>query len=83
MDLARRTAFLKLQRDKLLALKRTEREKQLVLAEASHGKTRPNSARAARSALVTGGRNQIDPKTLEIRKALAEKLKKDVIEGDD
>ena len=54
-----------------------------MLAEASHGKIRPNSARAARSALVTGGRNQIDPKTLEIRKALAEKLKKEVIEGDD
>ena len=84
VDLARRTAFLKLQRDKLLALKRTEREKQLALAEASHGKTRPKSARAARSALGTGGRKQIDPKTLEIRKALAEKLKKEVIgEADD
>ena len=51
VDLARRTTFLKLQRKKLLALKRTEREKQLVEAEASHGKTRPKSAIAARSAL--------------------------------
>ena len=32
-DLARRTAFLKLQRDKLLAMRRVEREKQLILAE--------------------------------------------------
>eukprot|EP00090_Calanus_glacialis_P025543 TRINITY_DN3994_c0_g1_i2.p1 TRINITY_DN3994_c0_g1~~TRINITY_DN3994_c0_g1_i2.p1 ORF type:complete len:337 (+),score=97.02 TRINITY_DN3994_c0_g1_i2:42-1013(+) len=83
-DLARRTAFLKLQRDKLLAMKRAEREKQLVIAESSQGKTRPKSARAARTALGTGGRKQIDPKTLEIRRALAEKLKKEVIgEGDD
>ena len=51
VDLARRTAFLKLQREKLLALKIKEREKQLTLAEASHGKTRPKSAIAARSAL--------------------------------
>ena len=32
-DLARLTAFLKLQRDKLLAMRRVEREKQLILAE--------------------------------------------------
>jgi len=83
-DLARRTAFLKLQRDKLLALKRAEREKQLAIAEASQGKTRPKSAKAARSAMGKGGRKQIDPKTLEIRKTLAAKLKKEVIgEGDE
>ena len=75
----KRTAFLKLQRDKLLAMKKAEREKQLAVAEASHGKTRPKSARAARSAFGSGGRQQIDPKTLELRKALAEKLKKEVI----
>lgn len=83
-DLAKRTAFLKAQRDKLLSMKRAEREKQLILAEASQGKTRPKSARAARTALGASSRRQIDPKTLEIRKALADKLKKEVIgEGDD
>merc|ERR1712156_38059 len=50
-DLERRTNFLKQQRDKLLAMKKAEREKQLVLAEESQGKMRPKSARAARSAL--------------------------------
>ena len=65
-------------------MKRAEREKQLVIAESSQGKSRPKSARAARTALGTGGRMQIDPKTLEIRRALAEKLKKEVIgESDD
>ena len=65
-------------------MKRAEREKQLILAEASQGKTRPKSARAARTALGASSRRQIDPKTLEIRKALADKLKKEVIgEGDD
>jgi len=78
-DLAKRTAFLKMQRDKLLLMKKTQREKQLAIAEASQGKTRPKSARAARSAFGSGGRQQIDPKTLEIRKALAEKLKREVI----
>ena len=74
---------MKLQRDKLLAMKLIEREKQLVLAESSQGQSRPKSAMAARSAMSTGGRKQIDPNTLEFRKALAEKLKKEVIEEDE
>merc|ERR1712012_538078 len=81
-ELAKRTAYLKQQRDKLLAMKKAEREKQLADAEASQGSSRPKSARAARSALGSGGRKQIDPKTLEIRKALAEKLKQEVIDED-
>ena len=82
-DLARRTSFLKLQREKLLALKIKEREKQLAVAEASYGQTRPKTARAARSALGRGGRQQIDPKTLEIRKAFAEAMKKEIIGEED
>jgi len=81
-ELAKRTAYLKQQRDKLLAMKKAEREKQLADAEASHGSSRPKSARAARSALGSSGRKQIDPKTLEIRRALAEKLKQEVIDED-
>ena len=78
-ELKRRTAFLRAQRDKLLAMKKAEREKQLAEAEQSNMKSRPKSAKAARSAL--GGRStpNIDPKTLEARKALAEKLKAEVI----
>merc|ERR1712110_1057733 len=81
-SLARRTAYLKLQRDKLLAMKKAEREKQLADAEATQATSRPKSARAARSALGSHGRKKIDPKTLEIRKALAEKLKQEVINED-
>jgi len=81
--LAKRTAYLKQQRDKLLAMKKAEREKQLSEVEASQGTSRPKSARAARSAMGSHGRKQIDPKTLEIRKTLAEKLRQEVIDEDD
>ena len=40
-ELAKRTAYLKQQRDKLLAMKKAEREKQLADAEASQGTSRP------------------------------------------
>jgi len=82
-ELAKRTAFLRGQRDKLLAMKKIEREKQLTLAEKNVVKTRPKSARAARSAMRgSATRHAIDPKTLEVRRALAEKLKQEVI-GED
>lgn len=81
-ELARRTSYLKAQRDKLLELKKMEREKQLAEVEATQSKLRPKSARAARSMLGRGGRQQIDPKTLQIRKSLAEKLKQEVIDKD-
>ena len=79
IELKRRTEFLKAQRDKLLAMKKAEREKQLEDVEKSQIKSRPKSAKAARSAL--GGRStpKVDPKTLEARRALAEKLKAEVI----
>ena len=81
-ELKRRTEFLKAQRDKLLAMKKEERERQLADAEKSAAKTRPKSARAVRSAFGKGSRGQasaIDPETLRVRKALAEKLKQEVI----
>ena len=76
----------------LLAMKREEREKQLAEAERSQqGKSRPKSARAARSSF--GGKKAaataaadgdavargIDPETLRVRRALAQKLKSEVI----
>ena len=54
-ELKRRTDFLKAQRDKLLAMKKEERDKQLAEAEKQQMKSRPKSARAARSAF--GERN--------------------------
>jgi hypothetical protein len=47
-ELAKRTEFLRSQRDKLLAMKKAEREKQLDEVEQKQMKTRPKSARAAR-----------------------------------
>ncbi len=47
--MAKRTEFLRSQRDKLLAMKKAEREKQLDEVEQKQMKTRPKSARAARS----------------------------------
>jgi hypothetical protein len=50
-ELQRRTEFLRSQRDRLLQMKKEEREKLLVEAERSQtAKQRPKSARAARSA---------------------------------
>ncbi len=80
-ELQKRTEFLKAQRDKLLAMKRAEREKQLEEVEKTQSRARPKSARAARSAMggKTTGEAKIDPQTLKARKALAEKLKAEVI----
>ncbi len=62
-ELEKRAAFLRGQRDKLLQLKRAEREKQL---EAAAPTARPKSAKAARSALGRGaGRQDIDPRFVE------------------
>lgn len=83
-DMARRMEYLKQQRDRLLALKKAEREKQLQQYEKSEPKKRPTSARVARQA-VSGEPIQApeisaeDAKRIAMRKALAEKLKKEVI----
>ena len=59
-EVEKRAAFLRGQRDKLLAMKRAEREKQL---EAATPQARPKSARAARNALGRGAfRQEIDPR---------------------
>ncbi|XP_063883096.1 cilia- and flagella-associated protein 36-like [Scylla paramamosain] len=73
-DLRRRQEYLKSQRDKLLQMKQKEREKQLQDFEENDNK-RPQSATAARRALDGG----LDAKTLAVRRALAERLKAEVI----
>ena len=81
IELKKRTEFLKEQRDKLLAMKKAEREKQLAEVEQQQLRSRPKSAKAARSALrnKTLAPLNIDPETLKARQALAEKLKQEVI----
>ncbi|XP_042222559.1 cilia- and flagella-associated protein 36-like isoform X2 [Homarus americanus] len=75
-ELKRRQKYLKRQRDKLLALKQQEREKQLAAYEETAPQKRPKSSRAARKVLDG---SSIDPQTLKLRRALAERLKAEVI----
>ena len=81
-DLKRREQYLKEQRDRLLRMKNKEREKQLDTYTASQP-TRPTSARTARKAVTGGdttqGSDPMDTKKLAVRKALADKLKKEII----
>ena len=78
--------YLKQQRDRLLSLKKAEREKQLAsYSNTESSKKRPTSARVARQAVSGGGETKPtssaeDAKKIAMRKALAEKLKKQVIQ---
>ncbi|XP_068249619.1 cilia- and flagella-associated protein 36 [Palaemon carinicauda] len=88
-ELRRRQEYLKEQRDKLLAMKRQEREKQLAAYEGSETTKRPKSSRAARRVLAGSTIDphtlqflpeiDLDSKKLQVRKALAERLKVEVI----
>jgi hypothetical protein len=75
----KRQEYLKAQRDKLLALKKQEREKQLQAVESNSSKQRPRSAKAAQSALAGQSETEINSQTLQVRKALAERLKYEVV----
>lgn len=83
-ELQRRQEFLKQQRDKLIAMKKNEREKHLLSAEKA-APSRPKSARAARSALsmkkedAKAGPNAEEQKQLEMRRAIANRLKQEVV----
>ena len=82
----RREEYLRQQRDKLLTMKKQEREKRLDIYSANQPK-RPTSARVARRAVTeeeTGKQEAHsetvdDPKKLAMRKALADRLKKEVL----
>ncbi|XP_022110008.1 cilia- and flagella-associated protein 36-like isoform X2 [Acanthaster planci] len=85
-ELKKREEYLKKQRDLLIEMKRKEREKNFKKETESQSKasSRPKSARAARQA--TAGEVKVDPATsaeqekkLKMRLALADRLKKEVI----
>ena len=83
-EVRQRQEFLRQQRDKLLAMKKEAREKQLRESEQDHGSQRPVSARAARSALQAPTHQQSQAtadtdKKMAMRKAIAEKLRQEVI----
>eukprot|EP00794_Sanderia_malayensis_P020274 gene20274-22260_t len=84
-DLASRERYLQKQRDSLLALKNKEREKRLDTYSKTQPK-RPTSARVARQAVsgnhttaTTKPTDKNESDNLEMRKALAERLKKEVL----
>jgi hypothetical protein len=83
-ELKKRQEFLSKQRDKLLAMKKETREKQLGAATKSQPQ-RPQSARAARSAMSKApsetpvAPSEEDQRKMAMRKAIAEKLRSEVI----
>ncbi|XP_074630876.1 uncharacterized protein LOC141889472 [Acropora palmata] len=86
-EMKKRAEYLKQQRDKLLALKKREREKSLTKYTEQQPKARPTTAKAAHR--VTSG-EQVEPlasesseqdaKKLAMRRALADVLKREVID---
>ena len=86
-DQKKREQFLKQQRDKLMAMKKKEREKLLLSAERSQPQ-RPVSARAARAALNQDNRltktvNPEDEKKLAMRRAIANRIKTELMDKRD
>lgn len=81
-ELKKRQEFLRTQRDKLLAMKKQAREKQLGVASEAQP-TRPQSARVARDAMSSQTAKQstdIDnDEKMQMRRAIADRLKKEVI----
>uniref|UniRef100_A0A1I8JJ25 Cilia- and flagella-associated protein 36 n=1 Tax=Macrostomum lignano TaxID=282301 RepID=A0A1I8JJ25_9PLAT len=87
-EILKRQEFLRNQRDKLVAMKQREREAQLAKHERSAGRDRPSSARAARSAMSgrpedsgPPKRSADDERKLAMRRAIAAKLKEEVIDS--
>ncbi|KAJ8925755.1 hypothetical protein NQ315_009603 [Exocentrus adspersus] len=80
VELKKRQEYLRAQRDKLVALKKEARKKQLNAENDSQGKSRerPKSARAAQAVLT--GETPSVPGELQIRRTLAERLKTEVVD---
>lgn len=78
-EVKKRQEYLRAQRDKLVALKKEARKKQLD--SETKGPARPKSARAAEK-LLEGDAAGIDPQQLQLRKSLAERLKNKVVNKD-
>lgn len=77
-DIKKRQEYLKARRDKLVALKKEARSQQLM------NKTRPSSARVVAEATMKGQQEleaaqAVDPSILQVRRALAARLKAEVV----
>ncbi|XP_025154343.1 cilia- and flagella-associated protein 36 isoform X2 [Harpegnathos saltator] len=78
-DIKKRQDYLKARRDKLVALKKEARSQQLEM-----NKTRPSSARVVAEATMKGQQEleaaqAVDPSILQVRRALAARLKAEVV----
>lgn len=80
IEIKKRQEYLRSQRDKLVALKKEARRKQLDVTSNTGEKTsvRPKSAKAAK-AVLTGTQPTIEPQDLLIRRTLAERLRSEVV----
>lgn len=86
-EIKKRQEYLRQQRDKLIAMKKKEREKQLLTAEQSNP-GRPASAQAARKMLHGDKAGDKKPelsaeeqKKIEMRRQIANKLKAELMEN--
>ena len=84
-ELKRRQEYLKQQRDKLLALKKQTRENHLTKFTEQQPKARPTSARTARrmtagEKVESSSNHDEDKKKFAMRRALADALKREVID---
>lgn len=79
-DIKRRQDYLKARRDELVALKKEVRSQRLEM-----NATRPSSARVVADATIKGeqeldvGQTSLEPSILQVRKALAARLKAEVV----
>lgn len=83
VEIKKRQEYLRMQRDKLVALKKEARKKQLdtEASGAEKPQVRPKSARAAEK-ILEGDAGGIDPQQLQIRKSLAERLRNKVVKSE-
>ncbi|CAG0906029.1 unnamed protein product, partial [Darwinula stevensoni] len=80
LGLEERRAYLKAQRDKLISMKKAEREKRLESAVKKHS-NRPKTAKAAKSSFGGGmGKQEAEEEdaTLRVRRELAKKLREEL-----
>lgn len=79
IEIQKRQEYLRQQRDKLIALKKEARKKQLDTETTVKPQARPKSAKAAEKILKGDLAANIDPQQLQIRRSLAERLRDKVV----
>lgn len=79
-EIQKRQDYLRQQRDKLVALKKETRRKELdVEINENQSQVRPKSAKAAKKILKGEVTGKMDTKQMQIRRTLAERLKDKIV----